>query len=103
MGESATAQSAPSAAGALGGLLAVQVRRVAARLPCLAPVRGPGPAPPGDGRHEHACALLTVPPGQSQAGAAEWRDGLDQAAGEPGTSSGAASSPALVRRGPVGR
>jgi uncharacterized protein YigA (DUF484 family) len=58
MGESAIAQSAPSAAGALRGLLAVGVRRAAVRLPCLAPVRGPVPAPPREEGHEHVYRLL---------------------------------------------
>jgi len=61
MGESAIAQSAPSAAGALGALLAVQIRQAAVRLPCLAPVRGLLPAPSADEWHEHAYRLLTMP------------------------------------------
>jgi len=88
MGESDRAQAVPSAAGALRGLLAVQVRRAAVRIPCLAPVRGPVPAPPIDERNEHARGLLTMPSVQSQVGAAEWRDGLSYAPGEPGSGSG---------------
>jgi hypothetical protein len=85
MGESARAQSAPPAAGALGGLLAVQVRRAAVRLPCLAPARGPVPVPPADERNENVYRLIAMPSGQSEAGAAEWRDRPSRSAGESGS------------------
>jgi len=88
MGESAIAQSAPSAAGALGRLLTVQVRRAAVRLPRLAPVRGPVPAPSTDEWHEHAYRPLTMPSGQAVPRAAKWRDRLGQAAGQPGPGRG---------------
>jgi len=88
MGESAGAQSAPSAAGALGGLLAVQVRRAAAAFPAWPLCAGPVPAPPTDERNEPAYALLAMPSGQSQAGAAGWRDGLSRAPREPGSGRG---------------
>jgi hypothetical protein len=88
MGESAIAQSAPSAAGALGGLLAVQIRRVAVRLPRLAPVRGPVSAPPKDERHEHACRLLVISARQAEWRAAKRRDRLSQAVGESGPDGG---------------
>jgi len=54
MGESAIAQSAPPAAGALSGLLAVQVRRAVISPPCLAPVHRAVRASLTDQQHEHA-------------------------------------------------
>jgi len=54
MGESVIERSAPSAAGALIGLLAVQVRRAAIRFPAWHLCAGPVIVLPTDQRHEHA-------------------------------------------------
>ena len=88
MGESAGAQSVPSAAGAPSGLLAVEVQRAATAFPAWPLCAGPVPAPLNDERNEPAYALLVMPSGPSQAEAAGWRDGLSQAPREPGSGRG---------------